>query len=354
MQCSAHTDGALRLSDFDYPLPAELIAQVPAPERDGARLMILDRRRGGTTHACVRDLPRFLRPGDVVVFNDSRVRPARLRGRGAQGGEIELLLIRERAPGSWESLGRPARRLQVGSTLSLAGDVTAVVEERCGDGRYAVTLPAELDVPAWLARHGEVPLPPYIKRPHGALPLDRERYQTVFAAVPGAVAAPTAGLHFTPALLEALRRKGVILKCLTLHVGPGTFLPVRDDDVSAHRMEPEWASIPATTADAIAAARREGRRVVAVGTTTVRALESSASAHGGRVRAGEGWADKFIVPGTPFLVTDALVTNFHLPRSTLLMLVSAFSGRDTVLAAYAAAAREGYRFYSYGDAMLIV
>jgi S-adenosylmethionine:tRNA ribosyltransferase-isomerase len=348
-------DGApapLRLEAFDYPLPPELIAQEPAPVRDAARLLVLDRARATLAHAAVCDLPQWLRAGDVLVFNDTRVRPARLFGRTATGGAVELLLVSAVGGGTWHVLGKPAKRLKEGTRLAFPDRVDAVVTARRGGGRYAVAFPEALPMPEYLARHGELPLPPYIRRPAGVVPVDRERYQTVFAANAGAVAAPTAGLHFTPALLDVLRAAGIELVWLTLHVGPGTFLPVRDADVSTHRMEPEWAEIPAATAGAIARARAEGRRVVAVGTTTTRALESAA-ARTGEVAASGFWADRFIVPGVRFQVVDALLTNFHLPRSTLLMLVCALAGRERIRAAYAEAVRHRYRFYSYGDAMLI-
>jgi S-adenosylmethionine:tRNA ribosyltransferase-isomerase len=347
---------ATRLADFDYALPPELIAQVPAPERDGARLMVVNRRDVALRHEAVRALPALLRAGDLLVFNDTRVRPARLFGRTSSGGAVELLLIRERPDGAWSCLGRPAKRLRPGSALRMAGGGAATVRETIGPGRYAVAFDG--DVRAWLAEHGELPLPPYIKRPDGPLPLDHERYQTIFAARDDAVAAPTAGLHFTQALLAALESAGVSHTRLTLAVGPGTFLPVRDDEVGAHQIEREWAELPQATVDTIARTRAAGGRVIAVGTTTTRALESAAarapegSGVAGLV-AGGYWADAFILPGFRFRIVDGLLTNFHLPRSTLLMLVSAFAGRERILAAYETAVRERYRFYSYGDAMLI-
>ncbi len=341
-----------RLSDYDYDLPPELIAQMPAPERDAARLLVLERTTGRVQHTAVRALGEYLRGGDLLVVNDTRVRPARLRCRTTSGGTVELLLVRARAPQHWECLGKPAKRLRPGNVLALPGGAAAVVMGRSAPGRFVVEFGDGVDVPALLERHGELPLPPYIKRPHGALEIDRERYQTLFAAVDGAIAAPTAGLHFTPALLAALERAGVQRAVVTLAVGPGTFLPVRTDDVGMHAMEPEWAVVPAGTVEAIARTKAAGGRVIAVGTTTVRALESAARRPGG-LAGGAFWADAFIVPGFGFRVVDALLTNFHLPRSTLLMLVSAFAGRARVLETYELAVREGYRFYSYGDAMLI-
>jgi S-adenosylmethionine:tRNA ribosyltransferase-isomerase len=341
------------LAEFDYDLPADLIAQVPAPTRDGARLMVLPGAGEAPRHDVVRNLSAWLRAGDLLVFNDARVRPARLFGRAGGGGAVELLLLAARPDGTWSCLGRPAKRLRPGAAVQLPDGSTARVVERLAPGRYAVAFAT--DVRALLARHGELPLPPYIKRPDGPLPLDRERYQTVFARRDDAVAAPTAGLHFTPALLAALEAAGVARAGLTLDVGPGTFLPVRDDDVAGHHMDAEWAELPAETAAAITATRAAGGRVIAVGTTTTRALESAARRAGGDALASGGsWADVFILPGFRFRVIDGLLTNFHLPRSTLLMLVSAFAGRARVLAAYETAVRERYRFYSYGDAMLIL
>ena len=337
-------------ADFDFELPGELIAQTPAAERDGSRLLTLDRRGGAVGHAAIADLPRLLRAGDLLVFNDTRVRPSRLFGRIASGGAVELLLVRAGDDGTWECLGRPAKRLRPGARIGLPGGVEAEVRERSGPGRYGVRF-GDADVEALLAAHGELPLPPYIRRPDGPLPLDGERYQTIFARRPGAVAAPTAGLHFTPTLLDGLAAAGVARATVTLDVGPATFLPLRDERPGSG-LEGEWAEIPAATVAAIAATRAAGGRVIAVGTTTTRALESAARRDGG-LAAGGFWADAFIEPGFRFAVIDGLLTNFHLPRSTLLMLVGAFAGRQAVLDAYALAVRERYRFYSYGDAMLI-
>jgi S-adenosylmethionine:tRNA ribosyltransferase-isomerase len=358
----------MRLADYHYDLPPELIAQTPAAERDAARLLVLERASGALRHGVVRELAQFLRPGDLLVFNDARVRSARLHCRTASGGAVELLVVAASEPGLWSCLGRPAKRLRPGAILALPNGGAAVVRAQSGAGRYAVEFAAGIDVPALLARHGELPLPPYIKRPDGPLPLDGERYQTVFAARDGAVAAPTAGLHFTPALLAALEHAGVRRASLTLAVGPGTFLPVRTEDVRDHHMEPEWVELPGTTAEAIAQTKAAGGRVIAVGTTSARALESavfkppvdaeaaipSPTAIDTALVAKSFWADAFILPGFRFQVVDALLTNFHLPCSTLLMLVSALAGRERILETYAVAVRERYRFYSYGDAMLIL
>jgi len=347
----AGVDAAPRLADFDYPLPAELIAQVPADQREQARLLVLGRSGASLRHQIVADLPGLLRAGDLLVFNDTRVRPARLHGHLGTGGAVELLLLAPEAGGVWTCLGRPGRRLRRGTVLQLPDGGTAQVAGPRPGGRYGVDFGAR-DVAALLAAHGEVPLPPYIKRPDGPLPLDRERYQTVFARRDGAVAAPTAGLHFTPALLAALTAAGVDQAWLTLEVGPATFLPVRDDG-GPLRLEAEWAELPAATVAAIDAAKARGGRVVAVGTTTTRALESAA-AQAAALQAGAFWADAVIRPGASFRVVDGLLTNFHLPCSTLLMLVSAFAGQQRVLDAYAVAVRHRYRFYSYGDAMLVL
>ncbi len=335
-----------RTSDFDYDLPRELIAQQPLEPRDAARLLVLDRATRTVAHHAVRDLPLLLRRGDTLVVNRSRVIPARVHGRLAGGGRAEVLLLRRLEPGRWRALARPARRLRAGATISLEDGltlrVTAVGEAGLRD--LAVEGSAR-DLDEALLRQGGMPLPPYIRGWRG----DPERYQTVYADVDGSAAAPTAGLHFTPELLERSRRAGIGRATVTLHVGLDTFRPVAVDDPSAHRMHAEWYEVPSETAAAVEATRARGGRVVAVGTTSVRALESWAS-----TGSAEGWTRLFIRPGYPFGVVDTLLTNFHLPRSTLLMLVSAFAGRDLVLAAYAEAVRERYRFFSFGDAMLIL
>ncbi|GBD26477.1 S-adenosylmethionine:tRNA ribosyltransferase-isomerase [bacterium HR30] len=352
-------DSALRRSDYEFFLPPELIAQEPVDQRDRARLMVLDRRTRTVTHAHVADLPKFLAAGDLLVVNDTRVIPARVTTTTAGGGRVELLFIRPLPTPSntapmWVCMGKPARHFRPGRRILLPGDVGVQVIDRQAPGRYIVQWHGSLDVFTYLERHGQAPLPPYIRRPHGPSPRDRERYQTIFARVPGSIAAPTAGLHFTPALLEALQQAGVAIASVTLHVGPGTFQPVRVEDVRLHRMEPEWCQIPPETAAAIRAAKSRGKRVIAVGTTTTRALESSAAADGQTVMPGARWADQFILPGYRFRVIDALVTNFHLPGSTLLLLVAALVGRTWLLECYAEAVRRRYRFYSYGDAMLIL
>jgi S-adenosylmethionine:tRNA ribosyltransferase-isomerase len=338
----------VRLEDLDYALPPDLIAQEPASERTAARLLVVGRQPEALAHETVAALPRLLRAGDLLVLNDARVVPARVRGRRPSGGRLELLLLAERDDGEWEALVRGSPR--VGERIHLPG-ATGTWTAALGEGRWRLALDVGGPVSAWLEQVGEVPLPPYIRRPGGPTAADRERYQTTFARVPGAVAAPTAGLHFTPALLAAAADAGISHVTLTLHVGPGTFLPVRGGDLETHRMAPERYELPAAAAARIEAVRGEGGRVVAVGTTTVRALESAAG--DGRLRAGSGEAGLFICPGHRFQVVDALLTNFHLPGTPLLALVAAFAGRSVMAAAYAEAVRQRYRFYSYGDAMLI-
>ena len=341
----------MRLSDFSYPLPPGRIAQHPLPERDASRLLLLDRATGAIGHRSFRELPPLLRPGDLLVLNDTRVLPARLEAATPRGGRVEILLLEEEAAAAWWAWMKPGRRARVGAAFSLPGGFTARVRERGPEGRILLELTGSLPVRELLQRHGRMPLPPYIRRP--ADPKDRERYQTVYAREEGAIAAPTAGLHFTEGILEAVHARGVAVAFLTLHVGVGTFKPVRVEEVTRHRMDPERFRIPEGTARAVKEARARGGRVVAVGTTTVRALESAAD-EGATLRAGEGQATLFITPGYRFRVVDGLLTNFHLPGTTLLMLVSAFAGRERVLAAYREATAGGYRFYSYGDAMVIL
>lgn len=346
------TEAGWALLDYQFALPAELIAQVPAERRHHARLMVLDRLRATLQHTRVQELPAHLRPGDLLVVNDTKVIPARLFGRTAAGGAVQVLVIRPLDGSTWLCLGKPVRRLRKGVCLSFPDQVRATVAAIHGNGHYSIAFEGGAAVHTLLERHGEIPLPPYIRRPDGPLPLDRRRYQTIFASNPGAIAAPTAGLHFTDELIAALQQQGVSLARLSLHVGPGTFLPVRGDDFRQHAMEAEWYEIPEATAMRITETKATGGRVVAVGTTTTRALESAAAVHGS-LQPGAGWAHLFITPGHQFRVIDALFTNFHLPRSTLLLLVSAFAGRERILAAYAEAVAQRYRFYSYGDAMLI-
>lgn len=346
------------VSDFEFYLPPELIAQHPAPERTRSRLMVLDRRSGRISHARAADLPSLLSPGDLVVVNDTRVFPARLIGYRLPGkGAVECLLLRRVGPGVWDCLVHPGQRLRPGSRMvfSRRGVVLrAEIVGRSSFGRRTVRFDVADDdaLERAVDALGEVPLPPYIKRELSDE--DRERYQTVFARVRGSVAAPTAGLHFTPEVLEGFDRHGIDHVGLTLHVGYGTFQPVRTEVVEEHRIDPEPWTIGERAAAAVNRALDENRRIVAVGTTTTRTLEGVAAAHGGRVVAGSGEIDLFIYPGFRFQVVSALLTNFHLPRSSLLMLVAAFAGRELVLEAYRKAVEERYRFYSYGDAMLIL
>lgn len=353
----------MALSDYDFPLPADRIAQAPLAERDASRLLVLDRRTGAVVHHLYSELPDLLRPGDLLVLNDTRVVPARIRGRKRDtGGRAELLLVHPvdgasmalalgepTAAHLWVCLGQASKGLKEGTVLEFGGGLAALVEAPVGEGELGVRFTGPGTLGERLEAVGELPLPPYIDR--APTRDDASRYQTVYARVPGSVAAPTAGLHLTPRLLERLAARGIGTTSITLDVGPGTFLPVRNEDESLHRMHPEVFHIPEDAAAAIARARREGRRVVAVGTTVVRTLESSAA--DGVVHAGAGRTELFLRPGDRFRVVEALLTNFHLPRSTLLMLVAAFAGRERVLAAYRTAVDMGYRFFSYGDAMLV-
>jgi len=336
---------------FAYELPPERIAQEPLPERDASRLLVLERATGRTQHRVFRELPELLREGDLVVTNRSRVLLARLLGRREHGGAAEVLLVRDLGGDRWQALLRPGKKLRAGTRITIDEQLSVLVETDEGALREVRLLVRAGDVGAALERSGHVPLPPYIRRPDR--PQDRERYQTVYAREPGSVAAPTAGLHFTAAVLDCLGARGVARGEIVLHVGPGTFRPVEADQIEDHQVDPERFFIPPETAERIRDARQTGHRVVAVGTTTTRALEAAAEAEGG-LRFGPGQTDLVIRPGHSFRLVDALLTNFHLPRSSLLLLVSAFAGREAVLDAYAEAIREGYRFYSYGDAMLIL
>jgi S-adenosylmethionine:tRNA ribosyltransferase-isomerase len=337
----------LSTAAFDYELPAELIAQVPAAERDACRLLTLDRQTGAIAHRVFKDLPDLLHPGDLLVLNDTRVLPARLYGRKPTGGKVEVLLAGRRSADAWSALTRPGVR--VGQRLTFGGDLSARVLQIEPEGQRLLQFDRSgLELDAALHRVGVMPVPPYIRE----APRDPEDYQTVFARDEGSIAAPTAGLHFTDELLARLRARSIELAFLTLHVGTGTFRPVKSVRVSDHVMHAEWFRISPGVADRINRARAAGRAIVAVGTTVVRTLESCADPNG-IVRPGEGETSLFIVPGYRFRAVDALITNFHLPRSTLLMLVAAFAGREPVLRAYREAIAHRYRFYSFGDAMLI-
>jgi len=357
----------VRTADFDFALPPELIAQTPAAARDGSRLLVLHRRDGRAEHRRFRDMLEFLRAGDVLVLNNSRVLRARLRGhKPASGGQVELLLVEEVAPNEWWTMLRPGKRVRAGTEIHLltntggASSVRAIVQEKNAEGHCQVRFTGTANILDELETLGQIPLPPYIERAAGAD--DATRYQTVFAQPAGSVAAPTAGLHFTPQLLDELRTRGVQIHFVTLHVGLGTFAPVKAENLADHVMHEERFELPADTADAVNAAKLEGHRVIAVGTTTVRVLESAAtlSTLNSQLSTLRSRTRIFIHPPFTFRVVDALLTNFHLPQSTLLMLVSAFAapselrGRKLMLAAYAEAVRERYRFFSYGDAMLIL
>ena len=349
----------MKPSDFDYALPEELIAQEPVSPRDASRLLVLP-ARGPAEHRAFAELDHLLAPGDLLVFNDTKVIPARLVGRKvpstgsgqASGGKVELLLCEPLEAGMgrrWRAMGQASKPIREGAALAFEGLAARVIAVE-GEGFYVVELDREgAALEAALARAGRIPLPPYIRREPGEL--DRARYQTLWARAPGSAAAPTAGLHFTDALLARLDARGVRRTTLTLHVGPGTFLPVRGDSIEGHRMHPERYEVPDEAAAEVAACRARGGRVVAVGTTSVRTLESAFD--GDRVVAGAGRTALFVRPGYAFRAVDALVTNFHLPRSTLLMLVCALGGTDRVLGAYREAVTRGYRFFSYGDAMLL-
>ena len=336
-----------RASDFEYDLPADRIAQEPLPDRAASRLLVLERATGTITHRKFKDIADLIPVGDVLVLNTSRVIPARLHGKRESGNTAEILLVRSLTDGTWLAMGHPGGKLKPGRRVTFGDDSAVEIVEVLGGGLRRVRFVGALDAGATVAKYGEVPLPPYIRRPPTAA--DRERYQTVYATNDGSVAAPTAGLHFTTALLERLRAKGVAVASLDLHVGPGTFKPVEVDDLAAHVMHPEAYEIPEATAALVNA----HASVCAVGTTVVRALESAADP-AGRVRAGAGETSLFIRPPYQFKVVDRLLTNFHLPRSTLLMLVCAFGGYEAVMAAYREAVREEYRFYSYGDAMAVI
>jgi len=340
----------MRVDLFDFDLPPERIALRPAAPRDSARLLLLDGEK--TADRIVRDLPSLLRRGDCLVFNDTRVIPAQLEGRRGEA-RIGATLHKREGPRSWIAFVRNAKRVKAGDQIDFGADVSAVAAERYDDGSILLDFAGEEPVEMLLERAGRMPLPPYIAGKRAADARDRSDYQTMFASAPGAVAAPTAALHFTPALMQGLERAGVDHATLTLHVGAGTFLPVKADDTDAHRMHAEWGRIDAATAERLNRVRAEGGRLIAVGTTSLRLIESAAG-EDGLIRPFTGDTAIFITPGYRFRAIDGLMTNFHLPRSTLFMLVSALMGRERMRAAYAHAIEAGYRFYSYGDASLLL
>lgn len=352
----------MKTGDFDYSLPLQLIAQTPVEPRDHSRLLVLRRSNGAMEHHRFWEIAGFLRSGDVLVFNDSRVIPARLQGRKPSGAKIELLLLRRQERNLWESLAKPARRVRPGDKIEILSnsereDSVATVSPGClvgevveqGEGPVRLLRFSEESL---LEKLGEVPLPPYIHTPL----TDPERYQTVYARIKGSVAAPTAGLHFTPGLLSELQEKGIEFVFVTLHIGLDTFRPVQNEDPRQHIVHQEYGELSPQAARRLTLARKEGRRIIAVGTTTVRVVEQAAltSGEGQEVQPFQGWTDLFILPGYRFRLVDALITNFHLPRSTLLMLVCAFAGRELVLRAYQEAINLNYRFYSFGDCMLVL
>jgi S-adenosylmethionine:tRNA ribosyltransferase-isomerase len=344
----------MRIEDLDYHLPEGLIAQYPREPRDKARLLVLDRREGEMMHTTFSRLGDFLRQGDILVVNDTRVLPARLFGEKGSGGRIEILLVRK-TPGTgevWECLVKRGKRVSVGTTLRFAPDLTGEVVGAGSQGTKLISFAAQGNFGEIILRVGHVPLPPYIRGGRDEA-RDRDGYQTIFARQEGAIAAPTAGLHFTPLLVRGIEAQGVMIVPLTLHVGLGSFQPIRSAEVEDHRLGAEYYHIPASTSAAINDARRRGARVCAVGTTVVRALEAAAVEEE-VIRPGAGMTDLYVYPGYRFRVIDALITNFHLPRSTLLLLVYAFAGKELTRRAYEAAIREGYGFYSYGDGMLIM
>lgn len=340
----------MKTSDFYYDLPHELIAQTPLARRDGSRLMVLNRETGAIQHQHFFDLPEYLRPGDTLVLNDSRVLPARLYGhRIPTGGAVELLLLKDVGEGKWECLARPGRKLKPGAEVSFGeGELTATVAEDLQEGKKLVQFHYEGIFLEILERLGKMPLPPYIKEELQ----NGERYQTVYSRVTGSAAAPTAGLHFTKELLEKIQNMGVNIAYVTLHVGLGTFRPVSAEEVMDHHMHSEFCVISKETAELLNVTHRRGGRIVCVGTTSCRTLESFAR-EDGSFEESSGWTNIFIYPGYRFKAMDALVTNFHLPESTLVMLVSAFAGREHILNAYNTAVQQRYRFFSFGDAMLI-
>lgn len=341
---------AMMTKDFWYDLPEELIAQTPLERRDASRLMVMNRETGEIAHRHFYDIVEYLRPGDCLVMNDSRVLPARLLGHRPSGGAVEVLLLRDLGDKRWECLCKPGRKMQVGSEVIFGnGELTAVVREVREDGNRVVEFRYEGIFLEVLERLGKMPLPPYIKEELA----DQERYQTVYSREVGSAAAPTAGLHFTQELLDRIREKGVNTAFVTLHVGLGTFRPVKAEQITDHHMHSELCMMSEETAAVLNRTKREGGRIICVGTTSCRTLESLVG-EDGRFAAGSKWTDIFIYPGYRFKAMDGLVTNFHLPESTLVMLVSAFAGREHVLNAYAEAVKERYRFFSFGDAMCII
>ena len=342
----------MHISELDFDLPAELIASEPLAGRDQSRLLRIERSSSEYRDSSFAELPELLLPHDVLVLNNTKVFPARLLGRSETGASVEILLVQELEGSSWKALARPARRLPAGKTVTFGVGFSGRILERSGDGQVTLAFDSDFPVEQAIERYGRTPLPPYIKRDKDAVDTDRERYQTIYASHSGAIAAPTAGLHFTQHVLDQLRRRGVEVVEVTLHVGYGTFEPVKVEDLNQHRVQPERYTLSEEAAESLNMAKNEGRRVIAVGTTTTRTLESVIGKFG-EFRASSGLADLTILPGYHFAAIDGLLTNFHLPKSSLLALVSAFGGHQLIMSAYRHAVTSKYRFYSYGDCMLI-
>ncbi len=343
----------MHIDDLDFSLPTELIAQEPLESRTGSRMLVVDRNTGGLTDSSFACFADHFSEDDLIVVNNTKVFPARLEGGTETGAAVEIFLVAEQADGSWTALARPAKRLPVGKTVIFGPDFSCEVSGRLDDGKVQVRFSADGDLYAAIDKYGRTPLPPYIKREKDAIDSDRERYQTIYASDRGAIAAPTAGLHFSDETFLRLRERGVEIVAVTLHVGYGTFEPIRVDNIAEHSVSPEKFSISEQAANSLNAARSDGRRIVAIGTTTTRALESSIK-HYGEFRAGNDTADITILPGYEFRAISALLTNFHLPKSSLLVLTSTFGDFDPIMNAYRHAVAERYRFYSYGDCMLIL
>lgn len=340
------------ISDFDFDLPENLIAQTPLEKRENSRMLIVNKENSAFEDAHFYDFPRFLRKGDVLVLNNTKVFPARLFGATETGAKIEIFLVKETENKSWETLARPARRLKIGKKIIFSDQLSATVLDKNEEGRVFIEFQADGDFDALLDEIGKTPLPPYIKRTDGNFEKDRERYQTVFAKNRGAIAAPTAGLHFTPEILENVKNSGVEIAEITLHVGYGTFEPVRVDDLSEHKVLPENYEISGETAETLNRAKAEKRRIIAIGTTTTRTLESAITKHG-KFIAEKNLADLTVTPNYKFKAIDGILTNFHLPQSSLLVLISTFGSHELIMNSYKHAVREKYRFYSYGDCMFI-
>lgn len=340
------------ISDFDFTLPEELIAQTPLEQRADSRMLVVDRAKQSWQDAHFYDLANFLEPDDALVLNNTKVFPARLFGRLETGAKIEIFLVKENENKTWEALARPAKRLKEGKKIIFGEKLRAEVLDKDNEGKILIRFDADGNFERLLDEMGKTPLPPYIKRDEAQIDADRQRYQTVFARERGAIAAPTAGLHFTPEIISDIKARGITVAEITLHIGYGTFEPVRVDDISRHKVSAERCEISVETADLLNKAKQQGKKILAVGTTTTRALESF-TGRDGVLKSGAGLADITITPGYKFRFVDKLLTNFHLPQSSLLVLVSAFAGREFVLSAYQHAVVRGYRFYSYGDCMFI-